>query len=80
MSVLVVKTDEGSRPALAPIAGAVGSALVGTELSRGHDMMDHAFLREASFSYSSFFATAVYQEFKPDISSLVRHALHRQTN
>jgi hypothetical protein len=76
LSVLVLKTDEGSRPALTPIAGALGSALVGSSLSlRGRSLV-----REASFSYSSAFGTAVCQEFKPDISSLVRHALHRQTN
>lgn len=76
-SVVVTKTDEGDRLALTPIAGAFGSALVGSALSREHSFTGHTFAREAIFSYSNSFATAVFREFKPDISTLVRHALHK---
>ena len=79
-SVVIANTDEGNRLSVAPIAGAVGSALVGSALSREHDFTGRTFAREAVFSYSNSFAKALYQEFKPDISTLVRHALHKPTN
>ena len=79
-SVVIAQTDEGNRLALTPIAGALGSAFVGTALSRDRAFTGRTILREASVSYSGSFATAVYREFKPDLSSLVRRALHKPTN
>jgi hypothetical protein len=79
-SVIISKTDEGSRPALTPIAGAFGSALVGSALSRGHNMTGGLVVREASFGYAGSFGTALYNEFKPDLSSFVRRALHKRTD
>ena len=79
MSVLIAKTENDSRPALSPIAGALASALTGATLSREHDF-GGAFARKAACSYAGSFATAVYKEFRPDLSSLVRHALHKHTN
>ena len=78
-SVLIAKTDEGSHPAVTPIAGAFGSALVASEFSKAHDMTGGLILRHAAFSYSGSFGTAIYDEFKPDLTLLLRRALHRRT-
>jgi hypothetical protein len=79
-SVMIAKTDQGNRPALIPLAGAFGSALAGSALCREHELSGRTFAREAIFSYSNSYVTAVYREFKPDISTLVRHALHKRFN
>lgn len=78
-SVLIAKTDEGSHPAVTPLAGAFGSALVAGEFSKAHDMTGGMILRHAAFSYSGSFGTAIYDEFKPDLTSLLKRVLHRRT-
>ncbi|HTU47012.1 MAG TPA: hypothetical protein VMF91_18265 [Bryobacteraceae bacterium] len=76
-SVLITRDDAGSRPALGPIAGSLGSAFAGAACYREHTGAEYA-LRGAGITYSSYFGKALYQEFRPDISSLVTRMLHKR--
>jgi hypothetical protein len=79
LSVLVTRGDEGNRPALAPIAGSLGSAFAGAACYREHTGAEYA-LRGAGVTYASYFGKALYQEFRPDISLFVSRMLHRPPN
>lgn len=76
LSVLIVKTDEGDRPALVPIAGALASGFAGAACYREHTRATYA-LEGAGASYSGYFGRALYQEFRPAILSMVRRMLHK---
>ena len=77
MTVLVTKNDEGERPALAPIAGALASGLAGSALYRTDTKPAYA-LRGAAVCYAGYFGKAVYQEFRPDLTLFVKGMLHRR--
>ncbi len=76
LSVLIVTGEEGSRPALGPIAGALGSTFAGVALYRNHTGVGYAF-RGAGLSYGSYFGKALYHEFRPDISFFVNRMLRK---
>jgi hypothetical protein len=75
-SVLITRSDEGGRPALAPIAGSLASGFAGAASYR-HTGTDYA-LRGASITYCSYFGRALYHEFQPDISFFVHRMLHKE--
>ena len=76
-SVLVTPTENGgSRPALAPIAGAFGSGLAGVALYRAHNSWEDGF-RRTGVSYSTYFATAFFREFQPELSGYAARFLHK---
>jgi hypothetical protein len=76
-SVLIAKTEDGgSRPALAPIAGAFGSGLAGVALYRSHNSWEDGF-RRTGFSYSTYFATAFFREFQPELSGYATRLFHK---
>jgi hypothetical protein len=79
LSVLITRDDAGSRPALAPIAGSLGSAFAGAACYREHTAAEYA-LRGAGVTYGSYFGKALYQEFRPDISSLIIRIRHKRAN
>jgi hypothetical protein len=75
-SVLVTRTDDGSRPALAPIMASLGSAFAGAACYREQTGTGYAF-RGASITYGSYFAKAIYREFRPDISFFMNRMLRK---
>jgi len=76
--VLITSSEDGgSRPALAPLAGALGSGLVGEAFSSTHNGWEDGF-RRTGFSYSTYFATAFFREFQPELSSYAGHLLHKR--
>jgi hypothetical protein len=76
--VLITSSEGGgSRPALAPLVGALSSGLVGQAFSRTHNAWEDGF-RRTGFSYSTYFATAFFREFQPELSSYAGHLLHRR--
>jgi hypothetical protein len=77
LSVLVTRDDAGNRPALAPIAGSLGSAFAGVACYRQHTSAEYA-LRGASITYGSYFGKALYREFRPDVSSLIDRMLRKR--
>jgi hypothetical protein len=76
-SVLVVRGDEGSRPALGPILGSLGSGFTGAAMYREHTGTEYA-LRNAALCYGGYFGKALYEEFRPDISSFVKRMMHKK--
>jgi hypothetical protein len=77
-SVPVTTNQDGnSRPALAPIAGAFGSGLVGVACYRTNNSWEDGF-RRTGFSYSKYFATAFFREFQPELSSYASHFFHKR--
>ncbi len=76
-SVLVMKGDEGSRPALGPILGSLGSGFTGAAMYRDHTGTEYA-LRSAALCYGGYFGKALYEEFRPDISSFVKRMRHKK--
>lgn len=75
--LMTTNGDGNSRPALAPIAGAFGSGFVGEACSRTHNTWEDGF-RRTGFSYSTYFATAFFREFQPELSSYAGHLLHKR--
>lgn len=75
LSVLVNTTEGSNRPALAPIAGSIGSSFAGAILYREHYGAGYL-LRGASATYSGYFGRALYQEFRPDTSFLINRITH----
>lgn len=77
LSVLVVQDGNGaSRPALGPIAGALGSGFVGMASYRHHNSWGDGF-RFAGVSYSGYFTSALAHEFHPDLTAFAERFLHR---
>lgn len=76
---VLMATDENgnSRPAIAPLAGAFGSGLVGEACSRTHNTWEDGF-RRTGISYSTYFVTAFLREFQPELSSYAEHLLHKR--
>ncbi len=75
LSVLVTRSDEGSRPALAPIVGSLGSGFAGAAFYREHTSPQYA-LQAAGICYGGYFGRALYREFRPDILFAVHRMLH----
>jgi hypothetical protein len=80
LNVLTSPAEDGSlRPALAPIAGSLSSAVVGTVMYRHSETLPNIATR-AAFVYGHYFLTAIFSEFKPDIASFTQHLLHHDKN
>ena len=78
LSVVRVQNATGqSRPALAPLAGSLSSGMVGMALSPSRNSWNSAFVR-SELTYSTYFATALAREFKPDLTLLANHILHKK--
>jgi hypothetical protein len=78
LSVIRVQDANGhSRPALAPLAGSFSAGMVGMALSPNRNNWNSAFVR-AELTYSLYFASALAREFKPDLSLLAAHILHKK--
>lgn len=77
LSVLAVKNADGnSRLALAPIAGAFGSGMVGMAMSQSHNSL-HDGLRRSATSYGFYFSNALLHEFHPELAAFANRFLHR---
>lgn len=76
LSVLVVRGEEGDRPALAPVAGSLASGFAGAASYEEHTSTRYA-LEGAGIAYGGYFGRALYQEFRPDLRFLVGRILHR---
>ena len=77
-SVVEVDGENGSRPALAPIAGSFGSGLVGMASYRTHNSVGDGF-RRSGVNYSGYFATAVLREFAPDLTVKANRMFRRHS-
>ncbi len=67
LSVLVTTDESGvERTALAPIAGSFSSGFVGAAAYQNHGLLDAA-LRRSGTAYGSYFTSAMFREFKPDL-------------
>jgi hypothetical protein len=69
------QTDGSVRLALAPIAGAFGSGMVGAACYE-KDNNAAAGFRRTGIVYGGYFASALFREFKPDLSTLARRLRH----
>jgi hypothetical protein len=68
LSVVQTKDTDGSmRIALAPVAGAFGSGMVGAACYQRNNTAAAGFER-TGIVYGGYFARAVFREFKPDLS------------
>ena len=77
MAVLTATDDNGKlRPALAPIAGSLGSGMMSAAFYRHSNGLEGG-LSRAGFTYGTYFATALVREFEPDLSNFAAH-LHRK--
>ena len=77
-SVFVARDSDGnSEIALAPMAGSLSSGFVAMEVGTRNDNVAGA-LRRSGFVYSTYFMKALVREYKPEITELTRHLLHRQ--
>lgn len=79
LSVLVTTGDEGSRPALAPILGSLGSGFAGAAFYEEHTGPRYA-LQAAGICYGGYFGKALYREFRPDLSFAAHRFLHMKQN
>ena len=76
LSVVETTDPDGSvRPAFAPIAGAFSSGMTGIALYRypGQTAFDVG-LKHSAGVYSGYFVTAIFREFKPELTSLAYRA------
>ena len=70
LSVVVAPSESGGfRPALAPIAGSFSSGFVGAADFPNRGLLKTG-LRHSGAVYGSYFGTAMFREFKPDIVKL----------
>jgi len=78
LSVLTSPGEDGRlRPALAPMAGSLSSAFVGSAMYTRKDTTISTTMVHAGMVYSFYFVRALFTEFKPDIDSLAHHILNR---
>jgi hypothetical protein len=78
LSVVRIKDANGhARPALAPLAGAFSSGMVGMALSPNRNSLNSGFER-AEVVYGTYFISAVAREFKPDLLAVADRILHRR--
>ena len=76
--MLVVDDVSGNgRPALSPIAGAFSSGFVGANCYGYRNTVEEGFKR-SSFTYSAYFAAAVFREFKPDLAGYSSKLIHKR--
>ena len=77
-SVVMVKDADGSyRPALTPIAGALGSGMTSMAFYRKNNTFADG-LQRSGLAYSCYFASALAHEFQPDLTGLVYRIRHRK--
>jgi hypothetical protein len=78
LSVVQTKDANGNvRPALAPIAGAFGSGMVGVACYEKNNNAAYGF-RRTGIVYSGYFGNALFREFKPDLSTFAYHLLRQK--
>jgi hypothetical protein len=78
LSVVQTKdTDGRMRIALAPVAGAFGSGMVGVACYRGNNNAAAGFER-TGIVYGGYFAQAIFREFKPDLSQFAYRRLRQK--
>lgn len=78
LSVMEVRDVDGTaRPALAPVAGALGSGLVGAACYRTHNSLGYGFLR-SGLVYGSYFGAAWAREFKPELTMFANRLLRKK--
>ena len=78
LSVVQTKdTAGGMRIALAPVAGAFGSGMVGAACYQRNNTAAAGFER-TGIVYGGYFARAVFREFKPDLSQFAYRLLHQK--
>ena len=70
-------TDGGMRLSLAPIAGAFGSGMVGLACYERNNNAAAGFQR-TGIVYGSYFARAIFREFKPDLSTFASRLLRQK--
>ena len=79
LSVLITPAEDGgNRPALIPVAGALGSGMTGLAYYRGAQDPFNRALRGAGFSYTTYFGNALLREFQPDVSAFTTRLLHKK--
>lgn len=77
LSVVTSPNEDGNlRPAFAPIAGSLSSAFVGTLMYRHSETLPTTMIKAAGI-YGFYFARAVFNEFRPDLTSMVHQIFHR---
>jgi len=78
MSVLTSPDEDGRlRPALAPMAGSLSSAFVGSAMYTRKDATLSSTMVRAGMVYSFYFVRALFTEFKPEMDSMVHRVLHQ---
>jgi hypothetical protein len=78
LSVVEIQDADGSaRPALAPVAGALASGLVGTACYQTHNSLGDGFLR-AGLVYGSYFGASWAREFKPELTMFANRFLRKK--
>ena len=70
-------TDGGIRFAIAPVAGAFGSGMVGAACYQRNNTAAAGFER-TGIVYGGYFARAVFREFKPDLSQFAYRLLRQK--
>jgi hypothetical protein len=77
LSVIASPDEDGHlRPAFAPVAGSLSSAFVGTMMYRHSETLPNTMIKAAGI-YGFYFARAVFNEFRPDLTSMVHQIFHR---
>ena len=78
--VMVAQTDDGSvRPAFSHIAGALSSGFVGAACYRPrHNGMMADGLERSGFAYSTYFARALFAEFRPELMGMTSHLFSKK--
>ena len=77
LSVVTSPDEEGHlRPAFAPVAGSLSSAFVGTLMYRHSETLPTTMIHAAGI-YGFYFARSVFNEFRPDLDSMIHQIFHR---
>lgn len=78
LSVVQTKDTGGNmRISLAPVAGAFGSGMVGAACYERNNNAAYGFER-SGIVYGSYFARAIFREFKPDLSTFASRLLRQK--
>lgn len=76
-SVLIARDLDGNgRVAIAPLAGAFSSGMVGLACCTSRDSVADG-LRRSGFAYGSYYGTAILREFRPELVAFARKFVHR---
>jgi hypothetical protein len=77
LSVVTSPGEDGNlRPAFAPMAGSLSSAFVGTMMYRHSETLPTTMIKAAGM-YGFYFARSVFNEFRPDLHSMLHKMFHR---